>query len=280
MQTKREVLKIVKDTICRQDDYSYGEEELLCMMALNLTKEQLYKLESFNFREVKRIKRALYLRKTGEPLNKIFKRQNFFGIDFFVNKNVLAPRVETEILVEKALQSIKTANKNVLDLCCGSGCIGLTVAKLSKIPVKVVLADIDDKALAVCRKNQKKLNIDNVTILKSNLYSRLKKFSKFDIIICNPPYIKTADIKSLSKSVKNFDPHISLDGGHDGLEFYRKIAEISGEFLASNGKILLEIGYDQGADVQSIFSQNGFETKCFKDYSNNDRVVEVRKRKE
>jgi len=277
MKDKNLIIKKVKNQIEKLDDYSFREEELLCMMTLNISREELYKKEFFTQNECDKISKVLSRRLENEPLNKIFKKQNFFGVDFFINNNVLAPRVETEILTEMALKAIKFDGEKVLDLCCGSGCVGLSLAKFSNKKVEVFLSDVDDKALFVARKNRKLLKLDEVKIIKSDLFDRLKKFGKFDIIVCNPPYIKTDDIKNLSKGVKNFDPHQALDGGEDGLEFYKKIAERVEEFLSKNGKIFLEIGFDEKNSVQEIFIKKGFVTKCFKDYSGFDRVVEIKR---
>lgn len=258
------------------DDYSFGEEELLVKLSLNLDTQKLLEKQNFSSIEVAKLKKVLSRRMKGEPLNKIFKRQNFFGTDFFINNFVLAPRPETEILTEMACNSITSANENVLDLCCGSGCIGLTIAKNSKFKVNVVLSDISPKALSVARKNTRQMSLKNIKILKSDLFSRLKSDEKFDIITCNPPYIKTKDLKTLSKSVVNFDPLIALDGGEDGMKFYQKIAEEVGNFLAPNGLLFLEIGFDERLQTTKIFESQGFLVSCFKDYAGNDRVLKIK----
>lgn len=277
MKEKKLVIKSILNAIKNLDDYSCGEEELLCMMTLKITREELFKKEKFSQKECDKIERVLCRRIQNEPLNKIFKRQNFFGIDFFINNYVLAPRVETEILTEMALKEINFDGAIVLDLCCGSGCIGLSLAKFSKKRIEVTLSDTDERALLVARKNRNILGLSKVRIVKSDLFEGLKNFDKFDIITCNPPYIKSEDIKTLSKGVKNFDPRLALDGGKDGLEFYKIIAKEVGNFLNENGKVFLEIGFDEKTSVQDIFEKNGFVTKCFKDYSGLDRVVEIKR---
>jgi len=277
IKDKKEILREVKNAMKVLDDYSGGEEELLCMMTLNLSREKFFIKEKFNQKEYDKIKKVLNERLKNKPLNKIFKKQTFFGIDFFINNNVLAPRVETEILAEMVLKEINKGTKRVLDLCCGSGCIGLTLSIKTLNKVEFVLSDISEKALYVARKNRKLLNQNAVRIVKSDLFSGLKKDKKFDIIVCNPPYIKSKDIETLSKGVKNFDPHIALDGGKSGLEFYEKIAQNVTNFLTEKGKIFLEIGFDEKEDVQNIFNKNGFITKCYKDFSGQDRVVEIKR---
>ena len=277
IKDKKEILREVKNAMKVLDDYSGGEEELLCMMTLNLSREKFFIKEKFNQKEYDKIKKVLNERLKNKPLNKIFKKQTFFGIDFFINNNVLAPRVETEILAEMVLKEINKGTKRVLDLCCGSGCIGLTLSIKILNKVEFVLSDISEKALYVARKNRKLLNQNAVRIVKSDLFRGLKKDKKFDIIVCNPPYIKSKDIETLSKGVKNFDPHIALDGGKSGLEFYEKIAQNVTNFLTEKGKIFLEIGFDEKEDVQNIFNKNGFITKCYKDFSGQDRVVEIKR---
>jgi len=277
MKEKKLVIRNILNELKSLDDYSYGEEELLCMMTLKISREELFKKEKFSQKECDKIEKVLSRRLKNEPLNKIFKSQNFFGQDFFINNYVLAPRVETEILTEMALNEITFNGARVLDLCCGSGCIGLSLAKFSKKQIEVVLSDVDDNTLRVARKNRKLIGQGEVKIVKSDLFEGLKNFEKFDIITCNPPYIKSEDIKTLSKGVKNFDPRLALDGGKDGLEFYKKIAEKAGDFLKQNGKMFLEIGFDEKVAVQEIFEKKGFVTKCFKDYSGLDRVVEIKR---
>lgn len=204
--------------------------------------------------------------KNDYPLDLILGQSNFYGRDFFVNKHVLKPRLDTEFVVEKALENINEKTK-VLDLCCGSGIIGITAAK--EKDCFVVFADISKKALKVCKKNIKKHSVAG-KVIRSNLFDKIS--DKFDVIICNPPYIKTGDIASLDVSVKKFDPRIALDGGTDGLDFYRQITEQASNFLNEGGKLIFEIGFDEGADVLKLM-QNDFYVSLYKDYNNNDRLI-------
>jgi len=226
------------------------------------------------------VKKVLALSKKrlgGEPTGKIFHNAFFFYDEFYINRYVLCPRKETELLVEKALQYIEKQEKKnltVLDLCCGSGAIGLTIAKYAKKTLSVLLTDISKKAIRVSKINQRKLKVkENTKILRSNMFSNLKKGLLFDIIVCNPPYIETDNLKNLARGVKDFDPKIALNGGSDGLKFYREIAVEAKKFLSKSGKIFLEIGYNQKESIRKIFEKNGFSIESFKDYSNNDRII-------
>jgi len=219
--------------------------------------------------EFARIEKNLNKRLNGEPVNKIFHNQEFFGLNFFVNNNVLAPRQDTEILVETALKVIDNRDCKVLDLCSGSGCIAISIKKNSP-KTKVFASDISEKALMVAKRNSKKLNCD-ICFVKSNLFDKIK--DRFDVIVSNPPYIKTSDIPKLEDEVKNFDPIISLDGGEDGLLFYKKIISQSKNFLTKNGYLIFEIGYNQGDEVLSLMKENGFDASLIKDYNNLDRVI-------
>lgn len=270
-------LNSIKLKLRELEDYSKNEEILLVMYSLNQTREKIFLKDTISHSEKQKINRKFFRRMKGEPLNKIFKKQNFFGFDFKVNNSVLAPRVETEILVEKVINEIKGRKSKIdlLDLCTGSGCIGLSIKKVCNDKIdKLVLLDIDNKALRVAKENKKLLNISgNVKILKSNMFERLKSSQKFDIITCNPPYITEQEYKNLPVSVKNFDPKISLVGGKEGLDYYKILARESKKHLKSDGKIFVEIGFKQKDKVEKLFRENGFNVECFKDFSRKNRVI-------
>lgn len=274
--TYNQVKKYVKDNISFLEDYSLGEEEILIEQTLNLRKNQLI-FKTFSDKEFNKIKKIVKKRKEGKPLNRIFNNCFFYKDNFKINKNVLSPRQETELLVDNALKFISTLNKKcvkVLDLCCGSGIIGLSIAKHSSKNCFVVLSDISSKALRVAKKNARIIGVEkNTKFLKSNLFNSLKVENKFDIILSNPPYIETSTIQNLNYSVKNFDPLIALDGGRDGLDFYKKISAEAKEYLNEFGIVILEIGFNQKKAVETLFSNNNFAVKCIKDFSNNDRVI-------
>ena len=208
----------------------------------------------------------------GVPLQHITHTQEFMKMDFFVNENVLIPRPDTEILVEEVINLAKKIdNPKILDLCTGSGAIAISIAK--NVPSAEVLAiDISEKALEVAKKNSHKLQA-KVKFEKSNLFSNIGKM-KFDIIVSNPPYIKKTDITLLSNEVQK-EPEIALDGGYDGLDFYRKISNQAIDYLKFGSYLCFEIGYDQKEDVTEIIKNTKHfnNTYCKKDLFGNDRVI-------
>lgn len=209
-----------------------------------------------------------------EPIQYITGRQEFMKLEFFVNENVLVPRADTEILVEEAMQIIKENKlKTVLDLCTGSGAIAVSIAKY--LPnAKVYASDISKKALEVAKINAENNDVaDRIKFIKSDLFEKLEGM-KFDIIVSNPPYIKTSVIKTLDEEVQN-EPIIALDGGKDGLKFYRQIVEEAYSHLKYESYLCFEIGYDQKEEVMQIIEQAKVYsgTYCKKDLYGNDRVI-------
>ncbi len=273
---KNKVKIFVRNTLKTLPSYSVNEENVLISVATGLTLSQLILFQGFDKKLLKKIKKYLKLRLNNMPINKIAKSTFFYTNKFYINNFVLAPRKETEILVEKVIQYAnikKLNNTKILDLCCGSGVIGLSLARHINNSF-VTLSDVSLYAIKVAKKNQKKLKLKKVTkVVMSNMFQGLKSDSAFDIIVSNPPYIKTSEIETLDDSVKNYDPIIALDGGEDGLDFYREIASNVKNFLAPDGKLFMEIGYDQGSEVKKLFEDSGFEVNVDKDYSNQDRIV-------
>ncbi len=223
------------------------------------------------------------------PLQHITNRQNFFGYDFYVDSNVLIPRQDTEVLIEKILEVIE-ANFNVeissdisiLDMCTGSGCIAITIYKeLIKrgFNIDVTAVDLSKDALAVTEKNVenvvgiKALN-NTFHIIESDMFSNINNNRSYDIIVSNPPYIPTRDIEKLEPEVRDYDPIMALDGDTDGLRFYRRIIEESSNYLNNNGFIAFEIGYNQGDDVKSLLEEKGYkDIHIYKDLGGLDRVI-------
>lgn len=208
------------------------------------------------------------------PLQHIIGTQEFMGLTFKVNENVLIPRQDTELLVENVVDYLGNDERTVLDMCTGSGCIAVSIDRLSKNS-KVTAVDISEKALEVAQENNR-LNNANVTFIQSDLFTNVT--GKYDIIVSNPPYIRTDEIPKLMEEVKMHEPVMALDGMEDGLYFYKKICSEASDYLNDNGKIFFEIGYDQGNDVSEILRQNRFcNIEVLKDLSGNDRVVIARK---
>lgn len=222
------------------------------------------------------------------PLQYITGESYFCGLKFNVDQNVLIPRSDTEILVEKVLSDNPDRNKFILDLCTGSGCIATTLATLGNYKL-IVGTDISDEALSIASKNADELIEDlsfddemsqQIYFLRSDLFDNIDKIKnklgieKFDIITCNPPYIKSKEIDKLSDEVRRFEPRLALDGDKDGLKFYRLIAKDAKTYLNDGGKIYLEIGFDQAEDVKKIFTSLGYTFDSIeKDLSGNDRVL-------
>lgn len=210
----------------------------------------------------------------GVPLQHITKSQEFMKLNFYVDQDVLIPRPDTEILVEEVIKIAKKVGaKKILDLCTGSGAIAVSLAKY--IPnSKLTGVDISSKALRIAKLNARNNNVeDRITFISSNLFDNVPE-EKYDIIVSNPPYIKSKVIKNLNKDVQN-EPKIALDGGFDGLDFYRKIIKKADEYLKFGGFLCLEIGFDQREEVMKLIEEEGkFQnTYSKKDLCDNDRIV-------
>lgn len=247
-----------------------AEADWLIATVLGKNRAEIKLLTQISRVDYKRILSVLERRVKGEPIEKIFGKTEFYGLPFGVTEDVLSPRKETEVLVEEVLKSIGKDKKEVLDLCTGSGAIAVAIAKNSN--AKVQAADISSEALEVAKKNAL-LNGVKIAFHNGDMFSALKKQKKFDIITCNPPYIKTEDIKTLDREVREHDPILALDGGEDGLQFYRKLAREAGAYLVPQGKIFIEIGKGQAQSVKKLFSKNGFSVIVVKDYSGIQRII-------
>ena len=213
----------------------------------------------------------------GKPLQYITNKQEFMGLNFYVDENVLIPQPDTEILVEKAIEIAETTQKNkILDMCTGSGCIAISLAK--KINnAQITAVDISNSALNVANKNVINNNVENkIIFINSDMFNNIEE--KFDIIVSNPPYIETETINKLEIEVQN-EPHLALDGGIDGLKFYKIIANNAFKYLNENGYLLLEIGYNQQNSVTQLLQDTGKykNIETIKDLGGNYRVVIARK---
>ncbi len=212
--------------------------------------------------------------KNGYPLQYITNNQEFMKLNFYVDDNVLIPQPDTEVLVEEVIKICKTKYKDkqikVLDLCTGSGAIAISIKKYLE-NVQILATDVSSNALEVAKKNARLNNVE-IKFIESNMFEKIN--SKYDIIVSNPPYIEKEILKTLSKDVQ-CEPIIALDGGTDGLSFYREISQNSYKYLKNNGYLALEIGYNQKNSVIDILKkENKYkDIKCIKDLENNDRVI-------
>lgn len=213
----------------------------------------------------------------GKPLQYITNKQEFMGLNFYVDENVLIPQPDTEILVEKAIEIAETTQKNkILDMCTGSGCIAISLAKNIN-NAQIIATDISNNALNVANKNAINHNVENkIKFINSDMFNNIEE--KFDIIVSNPPYIETVTINKLEIEVQN-EPHLALDGGIDGLKFYKIIANNAFKYLNENGYLLLEIGYNQQESVTQLLQDTGKykNIEIIKDLGGNYRVVIARK---
>lgn len=210
--------------------------------------------------------------KKGKPIQYITNHQEFMKLDFYVDENVLIPQPDTEILVEKVIEILKDKENtcSVLDMCTGSGAIGISIAKY--IPkADVYVSDISRPALKIAQKNALKNEVKNIHFILSDMFKCINE-KKFDMIVSNPPYIETDIINGLPEEVKH-EPHLALDGGKDGLDFYRIFSVQSPLFLKPSGYLCLEIGYQQKEEVCKLLKNNFKNIKIFQDYGGRARVI-------
>lgn len=247
---------------------------ILLANTLNVTKEYLVinSKEEIEIDQVNKFNEAISKLIKGCPLQYITNYQEFMKLDFYVDERVLIPRADTEILVEEVISSCDDEKEyKILDLCTGSGAIGISLARYIQNS-QVICTDISTKALKIAKKNAKANNIQNIEFIESDMFENIKE--SFDIIVSNPPYIVQNVIATLDKEVQN-EPYIALDGGEDGLDFYKTIANNAYVYLQKGGKLFLEIGYDQKQQVIKLLetSKNYKDIYSKKDLYDNDRIV-------
>ncbi|GAA0690550.1 MULTISPECIES: peptide chain release factor N(5)-glutamine methyltransferase [Clostridium] len=252
------------------------------MMEKIIGKDRIYimtnRSEKLTLDQEAEFRELLQKREDNMPMKYILGHTEFMGIDFYVEKGVLIPRNDTEILVEEAINIIKSIESDkikICDLCCGSGAIGLSLAKILD-KVKVDLIDIEEIPKKVTEINIEKLELkEKCTFIHSDLLEKVIKENRmYQVLVSNPPYIKADYIDELMKDVKDYEPKTALDGGIDGLDFYREIAKEALNVLEENGYIIFEIGHDQGEDVKAILNQNGYvNVRIVQDLAGKDRVV-------
>ena len=257
-------------------DNNIDEANLKCKILLasilKVSKEYLiiHDLEELAENIVTEFKNKIEDIKNGKPIQYITNKQEFMGLNFYVNENVLIPQPDTEIIVEEVISKMKqNISLTILDLCTGSGAIAISIAKnIDKLMVSA--SDISDKALEIAKKNAEANNVQ-VNFILSDMFENIN--AKYDCIVSNPPYIEDSIIKTLPKEVQN-EPYIALAGGEDGLKFYRIIAENAKKFLNDNGFVAVEIGYNQKDKVIQIFENEGYKNiYSKKDFGGNDRIV-------
>lgn len=275
----REIQKYAVDKLKKNnvEDYNIKVKILICN-TINKPKEYLiiHDKEELDEEKVLEIKHNLNKIIEGIPIQYITGNQEFMGLNFFVNEKVLIPQPDTEILVEEVINIEKKIKASrILDLCTGSGAIAICLKKHNP-KLQVVASDISTEALEVAQKNAKNNGVE-IDFIDSDLFRNIEK--NFDIIVSNPPYIKTDVIKTLSLEVQN-EPHLALDGGKDGLYFYREIIGNAYKYLNQQGYLILEIGYDQKEDVIKLINdcEQYEEIYSKKDFSGNDRIIVCKRR--
>ena len=271
----REAVKALGEAGCDSPEF---DAQQLVSYCLGMNKTQLLLNSGNPIDECKLIlfEDCVKRRCNHEPLQYIIGMWDFHKFSFKVGDGVLIPRPETEILVDYASEKIsKNGCEVVFDLCCGSGCVGLSVAKLFPT-VKVFCVDISDKAIEYTTKNKELLCADNVTIVQKDILEEIGFLGlpKPDLILSNPPYIRTDEIKTLQPEIA-FEPFIALDGGDDGLVFYRALSENWFPFISKGGSIAMECGEEQAKDILSMFVNKAQKARVIKDACGIDRVVAV-----
>lgn len=256
--------------------------ETQMMIAKVIEKDRLYIMlnleEDIDESKVEIIKTMIDKRKSSYPLQYILGEREFWGMDFKVSEGVLIPRQDTEILIEETLKKLKDnkhkSNLKGFEIGVGSGIISITLLKEIET-LTMIGVDINDKAIELTKANALKHEVsDRLCILNSNLFEKINKENQFDFIISNPPYIETKVIDSLQEDIKQHEPKLALDGGEDGLDFYRAIIEQSKSYISPEGFIAFEIGYNQAEAVKKIFVENGYPNVTIaKDLAGFDRVV-------
>lgn len=265
---KRNVLtKRVSDTLSDNGITEKAESEWIVSIALGIKRDEVYSDDLVSAEKVEKVNEIVAQRITGRPLWYCIGDTDFYGFTIKVDERVLIPRPETEILVDTALKYIDSG-KTVLDLCTGSGAVAIAVQK--KTGARVSATDVSDKAIELAKENAA-LNGAEIEFVTGDLFAPVEN-KKFDVILTNPPYIKSADIETLQTEVKDFEPKLALDGGEDGLDFYKRIFSEAQNYLNASGVIIAECGAGQAEEIKRI-AAGKFSVSVVKDYENIDRII-------
>jgi release factor glutamine methyltransferase len=253
------------------------DAEVLLCHALGTTRVQLIvdSRRPLEGDELAAFRELVKRRRRREPVAYLLGSREFYGRSFRVDKRVLVPRPDTEILVQVALERTEACSLSTraLDLCTGSGCVAITLGR-ERPTARVLGTDISPDALAVARENQLRLGAYNVAFLQGDLFGALDGAGPFDVITANPPYISLADMASLPPDVRDFEPRLALEGGADGLDYYRRIVRDAPAHLAPKGCLVVEVGAGEAPDVASLFEKAGFHAvEIRRDYGQIERVV-------
>ena len=272
MVTYHDTYLAARDMLRAAGIEAYAQEaRMLAAFAAGKTVSELMRDGGLYTNTLEKTKALAARRVSGEPVAYILGAWEFYGLPFIVDRNVLIPRVDTEPLAEAAIPL--AGSGRVLDLCCGTGCLGITIAK--KAPrSRVTCADISGAALKTARRNAALNSVSVACVAADALSEPPAALGVFDMIVCNPPYIATAEIAELDASVRDFEPALALDGGEDGLKFYRAVCSLWRAALAPGGKLLLECGEGQAEDIRAIAAGAGFDfEKSVFDTLNIERVL-------
>lgn len=266
---RSQLLTEVQQTLLENGITECAESEWIISLVLNIKRDQVNCDKMVSPKYIEKINEIVEKRITGRPLWYCIGDTEFYGYTIKVDERVLIPRPETELLVENALKCINQ-DSCVLDLCTGSGAIAIAISKQSKAHVTAV--DISQEAIDLASKNAE-LNDVNINFVVSNMFENLTD-QKFDVIVSNPPYIKSQEINSLQREVKDFEPMLALDGGQDGYDFYRIISKCAKDYLDAGGVLFLECGIGQAQEIKQMLT--GFSTvDIIKDYENIDRIIKA-----
>ena len=259
------------------DDSTLADNEavLIISQSIGITKERIYLDSSIciDTTDIDRINTIVERRQSGEPLQYIFGKAYFYDREFFVNRDVLIPRPDTETLVDTVINTEKKRPAMFIDIGTGSGILA-AVLTAHCAEWTAVAIDISFKALQTASRNINSHNLSNIHLIRADMLSAIKPEKRFDFIVSNPPYISSPQMKTLDKSVADYEPSIALCGGEDGLDYYRIISTRAKTHLKDTGRIYLEIGFDQGESVPNILRNDGWkDVAIIKDLAGRDRVA-------